>query len=401
VKNLELLIVVVSFIFLCFSLVSKKIERYGITPPMAFVFLGIISSPLYHKFPYNPNSIPFINLIAQFALVLLLFTDATQIEWRKLLVNRIPFRLLLIGLPLTIFLGWGLAILLFPQLSLIHTALLAILLAPTDIALGKEVISSRKIPNPIKKALHTESGLNDGLTLPFLITALTFANNPSKKFDLNHWFFMTLGEILIGVIVGSCIGIIGGQLIDRATKKQWIHPIHERLTAIGLSLLAYGLAQLIHGNGFISTFCAGVTLGIQTEGVKSRIIDFGEVEGEQLSLFVFWIFGALMLPHIWHHWTWTSFIYALCSISIVRIVPVALSMIGSKEKWQTVVFLGWFGPRGIASILFGLVLLNLKVIDAQDSILSITLLTVLLSVFLHGATARIGAHWYAKTLKLS
>lgn len=383
---------------LSFGLISKRIEKYGITPPMAFVLLGIAIGSL-GIFSFEYLNISMITFIAEMALILILFTDSSLILPKELLKNRLPLRLLLIGLPLTIFLGLYVAKWIFPSISYLEAAFLSILLAPTDLALGKGVVSSRLIPSRVREALHTESGLNDGLTLPFLFAAFAFSLFPDQNYFIAKWIAETLLQIIAGALAGWLVGWGSGFLVEASAKAHWMLPVYQRLTAVGLALFSYALAETFYGNGFIGTFTAGLTLRIRSESLRKKLISFGEAEGEQLALLIFLIFGGIFLPKSWAFWNVWTFVYALLSLTLVRMIPVALSMIGSKEKWQTIVFMGWFGPRGIATILFGLAVFQKAHLPHTNEILAVAFATVLVSIFIHGITARPGADLHFRLTK--
>jgi len=247
---------------------------------------------------------------------------------------------------------------LFPWLGLADSLVLAILLTPTDAALGKPMVSHKEIPEDIREGLLTESGLNDGIALPILLAVLPFSSGLQTEPALLSPLLAILMQIGIGVAVGAVIGWGGGKLVDLASNRKWMAPTYQRLASISLALLAYLVAVLCHGNGFVATFCAGLALATQTPAVRKRLLDFGEAEGEQLSLLTFLLFGSLMVSISYTEWTLKSLLYAVLWLTLIRLISVAIAFIGSKAKWPTLLFVSRFGRRGIASILFSVVILR-------------------------------------------
>jgi len=391
---------VVAFGILAFGLVSARAERSMITPPMAFVFFGYLVSQEalgLIRFSFDGE---LVRLVAELALILILFTDASRIDLRLLWKeHHLPVRLLAIGLPLTVVAGATVAVVLFETFSIWEAILLAIVLAPTDAALGQAVISSPRVPVRIRQALNVESGLNDGIALPFLLIFLSAATaSASLVEDATYWLVFTANQIVLGPVVGIAVGYLGAKLLQSANRAGWINEVFLKLSAVGLALFAFGAAELLHGNGFIAAFAAGLMMGNVARDICPKLYQFGEVEGQLLALLTFMIFGGLMVPEWLGSVTWTTVIYALLSLTLIRALPVAVSLVGLKLQAVTVLFLGWFGPRGIASILYALLILEESTILPTETLLPTVTLTVLFSVFLHGLTAHPGAIAYAAAL---
>jgi len=389
------LLVLVTFLF---GLFSKTAERSIITAPMAFVGLGLIASPLgFDLFTFSTDD-QFIRIIAEITLVSILFVEASTLDLQKLIKDsQIPARLLLIGLPLTMLAGTLIAAPLFPELGWWSLALMAFILSPTDAALGQAVVSSPLVPERLRRAINVESGINDGLVLPpILICIAALAHPGGDSRDISYWIEFTTGQLVIGPIAGAFVGWFGGWAVDYCSRRRWMNTTFQRLSAISLAILAWALAEQFHGNGYIAAFFGGLMLDTKTHSVRERIQEYGETEGQQLSLFVFLIFGLAMVPAAHGYWTWQSWCYALLSLTVIRIIPVMLSLKGTSINMPERMFIGWFGPRGIASILY----LEMVVIDLGDSALgqalSVVVLTVLLSVFLHGASAAPAAKLFSR-----
>lgn len=378
-----------------FGLVSKRIQKTPLTAPMAFVVFGLLVGPRGLDLFDLGMEAPAVRLLAELTLVLVLFTDAARIDLTRLRrEHNIPVRLLGIGLPLTIVAGLLAGLALLSDLSVWEALVLAVILAPTDAALGQAVVSSPRVPVRIRQALNVESGLNDGIALPVLLGAVSLATMAEHATDPGYWVRFAALQVGLGPLVGAAVGYFGGRALSWAMRREWMSGSFERLAALGLALLAYAGAELVGGNGFIAAFAAGLTLGNTSRAVCSCLYEFAEAEGQLLTLLTFVVIGALMVGPALDILSPAVVLYAIASLTLVRLVPVALSLLGLRLERETLLFLGWFGPRGIASILYGLLILESAGLEHQDLLFAVTMLTVLLSVFLHGATAWPGVRWY-------
>ncbi|MDJ0949688.1 MAG: cation:proton antiporter [Alphaproteobacteria bacterium] len=382
-------LVAIAAAILGFGLVSRRLEAGLVTPPMAFTGVGILCGAAALGLGGFEAERTFIHVLAELTLVMILFTDASRIDLRVLARERgLPLRLLGIGLPLTILLGAGVGVLIGVGVTIWEAALVAAVLAPTDAALGMAVVSNERVPLRIRQALNVESGLNDGIALPVVLIFLSIADVTSAHGSqpAEYWVRFVALQVTLGPLAGLAVGWLGGRLVQAAWDKGWMEPVFLRLSAIGLALLAFAGAELVHGNGFIAAFVAGLALGNFTRGICEPIHRFGETEGQLMTLLTFLVFGAVMVPAALPHLDARILLYALLSLTAIRMVPVALSLIGTGLRLPSVLFLGWFGPRGIASILFALVVLEgSDAVSATD--IAVVTVTVLLSVLAHGITA--------------
>jgi NhaP-type Na+/H+ or K+/H+ antiporter len=395
------MILIAFFILLIFffTLVSKRIEKTILTAPLIFTVAGMI---LYLAIPtvagleiHNET----ILLIAELTLALLLFTDATRIDLKKLLKETVlPERLLWIGMPLTILAGTIIATLLFDGISIWEAALLAVILAPTDASLGQVVVKSRLVPDRIRQALNVEAGLNDGLAMPLfaLFVGLAAATDP---FIAGNWLLFTVEQIFFGLLIGIVIGWIGGWLIGEAGKHSWIEGSLQQLGLLALALICYGGAVAIGGNGFIAAFVGGLLVKRGFEDAHFHANEFSEAWGQLLNYFVFFIFGMIAVNLI-PLFDSTILIFAVLSLTIVRMLPVAVAMLRTRLKPATVLFMGWFGPRGLASIVLGLIFLEHELgLSYETKIVAAVAATVLLSILAHGVSALPGIKWYARQIE--
>lgn len=370
---------------LFYGLFSKAAERTMLTAPMVFVTAGILLSFFLSDEVKQNVQAPWVKLVAELTLILVLFVDSSTLDLQALKRDRhLPIRLLLIGLPITMVVGILVARGLYPNENIWMLALMALILSPTDAALGLAVVSSERVPLRIRQAINVESGLNDGFALPPILVCLAVLSGEAGD---RHWGLFTVQQFVFGPLVGGLVGWVGGKLLEESAKRSWMNETFQRLSSLSIAVLAYAGAEFVHGNGFIAAFFAGMFLGTTRKIYRERIHGFGEAFGQILVLFIFLVAGAILVPLSWPHWDWTALVYAVLSLTVIRMIPVALSLWGAGLDKGTVAFLGWFGPRGIASILYLLMAVLQIGPEGHRQIFSVITLTVLLSIFLHGMSA--------------
>ena len=377
-----------------FALVSRRVERLNVTAPMAFIVAGMLLGASHLISASIDNEA--LLLIGSIALVLVLFTDASRINISLFRANaNLPTRLLIIGLPLTIALGAVIAVLLFTNLTIWQAAIIGAVLAPTDAGLGQAIVTSERVPVRIREALNVESGLNDGGSVPFLLVFLALAAIQEGVEPPSFWI-IALEQIGIGIAIGLLVGVAGGWLIRSATRRGWMSRTFKRLSFLALAILAWGVAGPIGGSGFIAAFVGGFATGATVGDVEEVATDFSEAEGELLLLAVFFLVGVVATSLV-GTLDWTIVLYAILSLTVIRMLPVAISLVRTKLRRSSVLFLGWFGPRGLASIVLVLIALEEPALAAvAPQIATIVLVTVILSVFAHGISAQPGAALYAR-----
>jgi NhaP-type Na+/H+ or K+/H+ antiporter len=348
----------------------------------------------------NPDS-EGIRLLAELTLILVLFTDASRINLKRLEREfTLPLRLLAIALPIIILLGTLFGELLFSErLNLWEATVLATILAPTDAALSQAVVNSPRVPVCIRQSINVETGLNDGICLPILLIFFSLAGMSDQPQNATFWLIFTAQQIILGPFVGIAIGYIAGWLVTQSVNRQLINDAFENLSVIGISVLAYASAELIGGNGLIASFCAGLTVGNTATSICQCLHEFGEAEGQLLILLIFLLFGATMVFPTLEKLDWQIILYAIASLTVVRSLGVSISVFGLKLQWKTILFISWFGPRGVASVLYGLLLLDQAAIVGRELIFSVMVITVLLSVFAHGLSAFPAANWYGAQME--
>lgn len=381
------LVLIASSVFV-YSLLAGRIEKTAISGPIIFVILGIIAGPLTFNFFDSGMNEESYKTLAEVALALMLFTDASNTNFRVLEHNySTPMRLLFIGLPLTIILGLFAGKLVFAGFAWIELAILATILAPTDAALGNAVVTNRAVPSKIREALNVESGLNDGISVPvlFLLIAI-FAAEIQGDVSFAFGLGLFAKEIGIGLGIGLFVTFIGARLIHYSTTKKWITSSLKPLVIIALTLACFSLAQLLGGSGFIACFTGGLLYGQLSKKYKIESMLSAEGTADILSLITWMIFGAVVVSSSISGFTWHIALYALLSLTIVRMLPVYISLIGSGIPSKERYFMGWFGPRGLASIVFAIIIIDLQ-LPHQETILLTIICTILGSILLHGLTA--------------
>jgi sodium/hydrogen antiporter len=391
---------VLAAIIFAFGLVSRRLEGTILTAPLVFVAAGIVLGPAglgLVEFGLDDHT---VLLLGEIALAIVLFTDAARINLSALRQNEgLPLRLLGIGTPLTIALGTVVAALVLTDLTFWEAAIVGAVLAPTDAALGQAVVSNPRVPVRVRQALNVEAGLNDGLSVPFLALFLTLAVAEEELQPASYWIRFALEQIGLGVIVGIGVGLVGGWLVSRASERGWMTDSSQRLALLALAIIAWALADQVGGNGFIAAFVGGLAVGPTVERVGEQLIRFTESEGQLLNLSVFFIFGILVIGLI-QPLSWEVALYALLSLSVIRMLPVVVSLAGTHLRSVSVLFMGWFGPRGLASIVLGLIVVaEAPLLAGREEIELVVALTVLLSVLLHGVTAAPLSAVYARRVE--
>jgi sodium/hydrogen antiporter len=382
-----------------FALFSRRLSQSPITAQMVFSLTGILIGFIFALQLSPELNRELFLLVAEVALVLVLFSDASGIDINTFRTNKLTLRMLSIGLILTIIAGIIVGAYLLTDMVLWEVAALAAVLAPTDAALGQIVVQNKKLPHKIRETLEIESGLNDGIAVPFLFLflAVGLAEETFKPF--NYFIITTLEQIGFGVLIGLAVGLIGGWMVLQAKKKGWITKTYQRLALLSLAILSWLITDQLGGSGFIAAFVGGFATGYIFEDAGDILTDFASAEGMLLSLAVFFIMGALIAPLI-SFVTWQILLYAVLSLTLIRMLPVAISLIGTKMSLDSVLFMGWFGPRGLASIVLALVALEMiPEFPGKTTFVLTVLITVLLSVILHGITALPLSKLYIKRLQ--
>jgi NhaP-type Na+/H+ or K+/H+ antiporter len=378
---------VLAAVVLAYALVSRRLELSAISAPMVFVGAGIVAGPDVLGLVELDATHGTAFHVAELTLALLLFADAARIDVRSLRGHAdLPGRLLGVGMPLTILLGMAAGAVLLTELEFWEAAIVAAVLAPTDAALGQAVVSSRAVPARIRQALSVESGLNDGLSVPFLALFLAIAVDQTVP-EARDWLGFAAEQIGLGTLIGAGVGGGGAWLVERSAARGLTTPLFEQIAVLALAVLAFVLADEAGGNGFIAAFVGGLAAGQIGAVSGQRIFEFTEEEGQLLSLAVFFVFGTVAISFL-DGADVGIVVYAALSLTLVRMVPVALAVTGMGFRPSTVAFVGWFGPRGLASIILALVVAEEEPeLPALGVVLAAMTVTVLASVVLHSLSA--------------
>jgi len=374
-------------------MVAKRLTSTVVTAPMIFLGFGFALSQT--GLMPHADAEASLHLVAEIELIVLLFLDATQVNLDALRKRHVwPVRMLVIGLPLSVAFGTLAAMAFLPGWSIFAVALLAAIMAPTDAALGQAVISNRSVPERARRALTVESGLNDGLALPVILLFASLAANAAGQADTN-WLLFGAKQLILGPMVGAAAGLIGGAALMFTKKRDLTSDTFEGIGAIALAGAAYLGASEVGGNGFIAAFIAGLCFGHVVKGRCKFVYEFTESEGQMLSWGAFLLLGMAMVPEALHALTWPMLGLILTSLFIVRPAAIWLSLLGSDASQTTRIFFGWFGPRGLATALFALLVVEQIDHRYAEPILAIAINTVWVSALLHGVSAMPGARWYA------
>jgi NhaP-type Na+/H+ or K+/H+ antiporter len=403
--NLLLLAIFVGLIFL-YSLFSKRLERTIVTAPIFFTAAGMLVFEVMaacQSLPWLPtreSGAGFFLRVAEVGLVLLLFTDASRTDCRLLnSIRNLPVRLLSAGMLLTIVLGALVALVVFRRLTIWEAGILAAILAPTDAGLGQIIVNSPRVPMRIRQALNVEAGLNDGLSVPFLLFffALAASGEEGARASLMQFVGEQLGY---GVLVGGGIGLAGGWLLGLARRREWMAESLQQLGVVALPLLCLLVSEAVGASMFIAAFVAGLAVQAGFKDAGRHSGEFADEWGQLLNLIVFFLFG-MIVARAWPQFAWPHWLYAVLSLTAVRMLPVAASLVGSRLSPATIFFMGWFGPRGLASIVLGLVYMEMETRLPGEEIIRLTVMaTVWLSIFVHGLSALPGINLYEKKIKL-
>jgi NhaP-type Na+/H+ or K+/H+ antiporter len=377
---------IVTALVLAWGAWSARLERFDVTAPMTFVVAGVVLThgPLA-PLGYLPSH-DTVRALAEFTLVLVLFSDASRVGLRDLRSDAgLYLRLLGVGLPLTIGLGTLLALGLFTGMNVWLALLVGAALAPTDAALGAGMIINPSAPGRIRRLINVESGLNDGIATPFVLVAVARAGTAAHLSGVGPG--LGVAELALGALVGATVGGTGGWVVKTARGRGWIAERFAGAAVLAVAGCAYACALALHGNGFIAAYVGGLAFGAISGQRGERLVPFVEETGALLSLLVWLAFGAVAVVPALRALNWQTLVYAVLSLTVVRMAAVALALTGGGLSRGAVAFIGWFGPRGLASVVFALIAVeDLDPVAVEPAVTVITV-TVLLSLLAHGATA--------------
>jgi NhaP-type Na+/H+ or K+/H+ antiporter len=393
---------ILALFILVYSSVAGRIERTWVSGPIVFTIFGLLIGPVGLDLLSFKADGETIRTLAELTLALVLFTDAADADMDVLRrTETVPVRLLLIGLPLTILLGFGVGVLLIKNLSLFEVALLATMLAPTDAALGKGVVTNEAVPDAIRQGLNVESGLNDGICVPILYVFLALAMG--KGGEGGPWqlaVVLVVKEIGIGLVVGLILTTVASLLLKFAKGQQWLTHTWIQVPVVALAFGCFAIAQFLGGSGFIAVFTGGLLFGVLVKQHRDEFLRAAEGTGDTLALITWVIFGSAVVGKAVGYFSWLDLLYAVLSLTLIRILPVFLVLSGTGMSTEDKLFVGWFGPRGLASIVFGVIVLNANLPNSGP--IAVTLVcTIILSILAHGISANPWARAYGERRRLA
>ncbi len=379
---------ILAAVVLLYSAGAGRIGRSWLSGPILFTAAGLILGPA----GINALRLPLIDAdlrtMAELALAMVLFSDAAHADLSVVRRTvRLPGRLLLIGLPLTIVLGFLIGLLVFPQLDLLEVSLLATLLAPTDAALGKPVVTNAAVPATTREALNLESGLNDGICVPVVVILLEFAIGTEVEGSTARYIAMTVvEEIGIGLLAGVILTAVAVAILRHASQLGWTSEEWLHIPVVALAALCFTAAQALGGSGFIACFIGGLVFGALQGARRRDLLGGASSTGDVLAMLTWVVFGGPVLERLLPQITWRMVLYAVLSLTVIRMLPVLLSLAGTGMSWRDKLFIGWFGPRGLASIVFGVIVFDAG-LPGRGIVATTAGCTVLFSVIAHGMTA--------------
>ncbi|WP_457404601.1 cation:proton antiporter [Streptomyces sp. TE12347] len=383
-----------------YALFSRRLSTTAVSAPMVFTGFGVAIGPVGLGLLSLEHDSELVLVLVEVALTLVLLTDAMSVHRKDLRVGGfLPGRLLGIGLPLTIGAGWLLAWPLLPGLTAWELALVGVILAPTDAALGKTAVSSPQVPPLVRSGLNVESGLNDGMALPFFVLFLAALSGTAASQEGVAGVFWR--ALVLSTVLGLAVGWGGGRVLRGARERGWVGGDWRQVFVLAVAACSYMLAVAVEGSGFIAAWVAGFAFGISLRrsptvdrpAAGEDTADLAERLAELLASLSFLVFGAVLLGPSLEHLDWRVLTYAVLSLTVVRMLPVALSLAGTGLALPTVGYIGWFGPRGLASVVFGLLVVEEHVPGVQ-LLGRVIAVTVALSILAHGMSAAVLADRY-------
>jgi NhaP-type Na+/H+ or K+/H+ antiporter len=388
-------VALVAALVFAWGMLSARLERFDVTAPITFVLAGVLlTHGILAPLGFAPTH-EMVRGLAEATLVLVLFSDASRVRLRELRADAgLCLRLLGIGLPLTIGVGTLVALGLLRGMSIWLALLVGAALAPTDAALGAGVMTNPAVPARVRRLLNIESGLNDGIATPVVLVAVAGVTVAATAGSSGPG--AAVAELALGVLIGAAVGGAGGLVVRTARRRGWADGGFAGSAVLALAVCAYACALALHGNGFIAAFCGGLAFGAIGGRGGERLVPYVEETGALVSLLTWLAFGAVAVVPALENLTWQAVLYGVLSLTVIRMIPVAVALAGGRLDRAAVAFIGWFGPRGLASVVFALIALEELGEHAAGSAVTVIAFTVMLSVLAHGLTAEPLARRYGR-----
>jgi NhaP-type Na+/H+ or K+/H+ antiporter len=387
---------VLTVLVLCYAVVSGLVKRWYLAPALIFVLFGIILGPFGLGVIDIGTDTASFTVVAQLALTVILFNQAVQLDLSTVFRRReVTFRLLVIGIPLALTLGTVTAVLVLPVMPLWEAVCLSAIVAPTEVALIDALLEDKRVPERIRHALSTESGFYDGFALAAMLAALALASEQSDP-DASRWTLFLVRTEVVSVVVGLAIGAIGGLVIARSQKREWMSDTWAQLATLAVALVCFQVGEGLHGSGFVAAFAGGLAFAFMAKriGVPPDT-QVSDAAGQLLELMVFAMFGSYAVVVGWRDAGWRVVLFAVLALFAVRMIGVGVALIRSDLPARNRLFIGWFGPRGIGTLVLGLLVVERGQIEQESLITQVVVVTVTLSLVVHSLTAWPGIKWLA------
>jgi NhaP-type Na+/H+ or K+/H+ antiporter len=389
---------VLTVLVLCYAVVSGLVKRWYLAPALVFVLFGILLGPFVFDVIDIGTDAASFTVVAQLALTVILFNQAAQLDLAVVFRRReVTFRLLVIGIPLALALGTLTALLVLPVMPVWEAVCLAAIVAPTEVALVDALLEDTRIPERVRHALSTESGFYDGFALAALLAALALASEQSDP-DAGRWSWFLVRTEVVSVVVGLGIGVVGGLVIARSRKREWMSDIWAQLATLAVALVCFEVGERFHGSGFVAAFAGGLAFAFAGKRVDVKPdMQVSEAAGQLLELMVFAMFGSYAVIVGWRDAGWRVVVFAVLAVFAVRMVSVLAALFRSNLPTRNRVFIGWFGPRGIGTLVLGLLIVNRGQIEQEHLITEVAVVVVTLSLVVHSITAWPGIRWLVES----
>jgi NhaP-type Na+/H+ or K+/H+ antiporter len=383
---------VLTVFVLCYAAVSGLVRRWYLAPALIFVIVGVVLGPSCLGLIGARTDAKAFTILSELALTVILFNQAAALNLRTVFRRgHLPMRLIAIGIPATIALNTAIAVLVLPVLPFWEAVCLAVIVAPTEVALVEALLEDRRIPERVRHALSIESGLYDGFALAALLAALALASEQTHPAPV-RWAWFAFRTEFESLAVGVLIGVIGGVVISRSGARGWMSGTWAQLATLALALVCYGLGERLHGSGFVAAFAGGLAYAVVSRrcGDQLSATQVSDAAGQLLELLVFVLFGAVAVVPVWRHVGWRVLVFAALALIVVRVAALAIALAGSGLPRRSRLFMGWFGPRGIGTLVLGLIVIEKGEIQQATVITQAVVVIVTLSLILHSITAAPG-----------
>jgi NhaP-type Na+/H+ or K+/H+ antiporter len=386
--------IVLTVLVLCYAVVSGLVKRWYLAPGLIFVLFGILLGPFVFDVIDVGTDAASFTVVAQLALTVILFNQAAQLDLSTVFRRReVTFRLLVIGIPLALVLGTVTALLVLPVMPLWEAVCLAAIVAPTEVALIDALLEDERVPERIRHALSTESGFYDGFALAAMLAALALASERTDP-DAARWSLFLVRTEVVSVVVGLAIGALGGLVMARSKKREWMSDTWAQLATLAVALVCFQVGEGLHGSGFVAAFAGGLAFAFAAKHFGALPdTQVSEAAGQLLELMVFAMFGSYAVVVGWRDATWQVVLFAVLALFGVRLVAVGVALIRSDLPARNRLFIGWFGPRGIGTLVLGLLVVERGQIEQESLIIQVVVVTVTLSLLVHSLTAWPGIRW--------